>query len=73
MTIGNIQIVQAVPPTGGGGGGGGGGNRGSLARAPSVRGPPNSAELVQILALSDRKVRRTAPATYIVVDCTVVM
>ena len=28
---------------GGGGGGGGGGNRGSLPRAPSVRGPPNSA------------------------------
>ena len=29
---------------GGGGGEGGGGNRGSLPWAPSVRGPPNSAE-----------------------------
>ena len=45
----------------------GGGNRGSLPRAPSTRGPPNSAELVQILAVSDQKVRRTG----IVVDCAV--
>ena len=45
----------------------GGGNRGSLPRAPSVRGPPNSPELVQILAVSDRKVRRTG----IAVDCAV--
>ena len=29
-------------------GGGGGSNRGSLPRAPSVRGPPNSGELFQI-------------------------
>ena len=51
---------------GGGGGGGGGnrGNRGSLPRAPSVRGPPNSAQLVQILAVSDRKVRQTGPQLY---------
>jgi len=28
------------------------GNRDSLLRAPSVSGPPNSAELVQILAVS---------------------
>ena len=42
-----LEEVSAVPPTGGGA------NRGSLPRAaPSVRGPPNSAELVQILAVS---------------------
>ena len=46
------------------GGGGGGGNKGSLPWAPSVKGPPNSAELVQILAVSDRKVRRTGPQLY---------
>ena len=46
-----LEEVSAVPPTGGGGGGGA--NRGTLPRAaPSVRGPPNSAELVQILAVS---------------------
>ena len=50
-------VGQSVPPTGGG-------NRGSLPRAPSVRGPPNNAELVQILAVSDRKVRRTGPQLY---------
>ena len=60
-TVARGQILPAVPPTGGGGGG----NRGSLPRAPSVRGPPNSPELVQILAVSDRKVRRTG----IVVGC----
>ena len=50
-----------------------GGNRGILPRAPNVRGPPNSAELVRILAVQIKKVRRNgAPASYIVLDCAVV-
>ena len=49
--------LEPVPPTGGGGGGATG----------AVCPGPNSAELVQILAVSDRKVRRTC----IVVDCAV--
>ena len=48
LVVGSGQFLNSclytVPPTGGG-------NRGSLPRAPSVRGPPNSAKLVQILAV----------------------
>ena len=38
---------------------GGGDKRGILPRAPSVRGPPNSAELVQILAVQIEKYDET--------------
>ena len=47
---------------------------GQLAPDPSVRGPPNSAELVQMLAVSDKKKYDERGSRYIdlVVDCAVV-
>ena len=51
MSVMYVTVAE-VPPTGEGGGGGGGGgevgNRGSLPRAPSVRGPPSSASVSHI-------------------------
>ena len=39
-----MKVPLSVLPKGGGGGGGG--NRGNLPQAPSLRGPPNSVQIL---------------------------